>query len=44
MACRGVERIVNYRLPADELAAVQKSAQNLRQVIEQVAKETGLMK
>ena len=44
ISSRGVERIVNYRLPADELAAVQKSAQNLRQVIEQVAKETGLMK
>ncbi|MDO5640571.1 MAG: hypothetical protein Q4G28_11970 [Neisseria sp.] len=40
----GIERIVRYRLPADELVAVQKSAQQLRQVIEQIAKETGLMK
>ena len=40
----GVERIVGYRLPDEELAAVQQSAQQLRQVIGQVAKETGLMK
>lgn len=40
----GVERIVHYRLPDDELAAVQQSARQLRQVIEHVAQETGLMK
>ncbi|MFZ7163912.1 lactate/malate family dehydrogenase [Avibacterium avium] len=42
ISSKGVERILKYKLPADELAQLHQCAKALRQVVEQVAESTGL--
>ncbi|KKA98171.1 hypothetical protein [Avibacterium paragallinarum] len=42
ISSKGVERILKYKLPADELEQLHQCAKALRQVVEQVAESTGL--